>query len=50
MTQTLVIGVDEAGRGPWAGPVTAAAVVLGPKACPLQLAPVRDSKALTAKR
>ena len=50
MTQTLVIGVDEAGRGPWAGPVTAAAVVLGPRACPLQLAPVRDSKALTAKR
>ena len=50
MTQTLVIGVDEAGRGPWAGPVTAAAVVLGPQACPLQLAPVRDSKALTAKR
>ena len=50
MTQTLVIGVDEAGRGPWAGPVTAAAVVLGPQACPLQLAPVRDSKALTARR
>jgi ribonuclease HII len=50
LTQTLVIGVDEAGRGPWAGPVTAAAVVLGPQACTLQLAPVRDSKALTAKR
>ena len=25
-----VVGVDEAGRGPWAGPVVAAAVVLNP--------------------
>lgn len=27
----LICGVDEAGRGPWAGPVTAAAVILDPK-------------------
>ena len=27
---TLTCGVDEAGRGPWAGPVTAAAVILDP--------------------
>lgn len=27
----LTCGVDEAGRGPWAGPVTAAAVILDPK-------------------
>ena len=27
----VVIGVDEAGRGPWAGPVTAAAVWLDPE-------------------
>ena len=30
-----VCGVDEAGRGPWAGPVCAAAVILRPaRACP----------------
>ena len=42
----LVIGVDEAGRGPLAGPVVAAAVVLG-EGLP---AGVGDSKKLTAKR
>ena len=42
----LVIGVDEAGRGPLAGPVVAAAVVLG-EAVPSGLA---DSKVLSAKR
>ncbi len=26
----IICGIDEAGRGPWAGPVTAAAVVLDP--------------------
>jgi len=40
-----VVGVDEAGRGPWAGPVVAAAVVLRPDAVPPGLA---DSKVLTA--
>lgn len=30
----LVAGVDEAGRGPLAGPVVAAAVILGPRAIP----------------
>jgi ribonuclease HII len=28
--QGLVVGLDEAGRGPWAGPVVAAAVILDP--------------------
>lgn len=42
-----VAGVDEVGRGPFAGPVTAAAVVLDPARIPPGLA---DSKALTAKR
>lgn len=41
-----MIGVDEAGRGPLAGPVVAAAVVLG-EGLP---AGVGDSKALSAKR
>jgi ribonuclease HII len=42
----LIVGVDEAGRGPLAGPVVAAAVVLC-KPCPPGL---DDSKKLTAKR
>jgi len=40
-------GVDEAGRGPLAGPVMAAAVVLDPSAVPAGLA---DSKQLTPGR
>lgn len=44
--ETLVIGVDEAGRGPLAGPVVAAAVVLG-REIPAGL---DDSKRLSAKR
>ena len=41
-----IAGVDEAGRGPLAGPVVAAAVVLDPKAIPDGIA---DSKMLDAK-
>jgi ribonuclease HII len=40
-----VCGVDEAGRGPWAGPVVAAAVVLDATAIPAGIA---DSKILDA--
>lgn len=45
-----IAGVDEAGRGCWAGPVVAAAVVLSPAALarPELLAGVDDSKQLTA--
>lgn len=42
-----VAGIDEAGRGPWAGPVVAAAVILNPRSAPTGL---NDSKALTEKR
>lgn len=42
-----VCGVDEAGRGPWAGPVAAAAVILNPDDLPPG---INDSKALTEKR
>jgi len=42
-----VCGVDEAGRGPWAGPVCAAAVILKPRAVP---SGVDDSKKLSAAR
>lgn len=38
-----VCGIDEAGRGPWAGPVVAAAVVLNPDDIPAGL---HDSKKL----
>ena len=41
-----IAGVDEVGRGPLAGPVTAAAVILNPKDIPMGL---NDSKKLTAK-
>jgi len=47
-----IAGVDEVGRGPWAGPVIAAAVILPPD--PVALAPwlgrVDDSKRLTPVR
>jgi ribonuclease HII len=47
----VVIGLDEAGRGPWAGPVVAAAVWLDPgSAEPALLARLDDSKKLTARR
>ncbi len=42
-----IAGVDEVGRGPLAGPVTAAAVVLDPTVLPEGL---NDSKVLTARR
>jgi ribonuclease HII len=42
----LIIGVDEAGRGPWAGPVTAAAVILDPAR---PIAGLTDSKKLSEK-
>ena len=32
-----VIGLDEAGRGPWAGPVVAGAAWLDPERCPAAL-------------
>ena len=43
----LVCGVDEAGRGPLAGPVYAAAVILDPER---HIAGLADSKALSASR
>lgn len=42
-----VAGIDEAGRGPWAGPVVAAAVILAPDDLPDGL---NDSKKLTHAR
>ena len=47
MQEVLIAGVDEAGRGPLAGPVIAAAVILNPSN-PVQ--GLADSKKLTEKR
>lgn len=44
---SLICGVDEAGRGPLAGPVCAAAVILPPD---LELEGLNDSKKLSEKR
>ena len=41
-----IVGIDEAGRGPWAGPVVVAAVILNPDRIPEGL---NDSKVLTAE-
>jgi ribonuclease HII len=48
----LVAGIDEAGRGPWAGPVVAAAVIIDVDLMPRDLAgQIDDSKVLRpAKR
>ena len=45
--RALVCGVDEAGRGPLAGPVVAGAVILGPTT---RISGLRDSKKLGARR
>lgn len=44
---TLICGVDEAGRGPLAGPVCAAAVILPPN---IDIPGLNDSKKLSDKR
>ncbi len=43
----LVAGIDEAGRGSWAGPVVSAAVILN---ADIKLASLKDSKKLTSKK
>lgn len=49
---TSIAGIDEAGRGAWAGPLVAAAVVLpvGQRDLPLKLHAVRDSKLMTPRQ
>ncbi|OGO91146.1 MAG: ribonuclease HII [Coxiella sp. RIFCSPHIGHO2_12_FULL_42_15] len=46
-TGKIIAGVDEAGRGPLAGPVIAAAVILDPRR---PISGLKDSKQLTEKR
>ena len=51
MGDRLIAGVDEAGRGPLAGPVVAAAVVLSQsQKIALEAIGLNDSKKLTADR
>jgi ribonuclease HII len=47
--QRRVVGLDEVGRGPIAGPVVAGAVCLAPRSRPDWLGKVRDSKQLSAR-
>lgn len=42
----MILGIDEVGRGPWAGPLVIGAVVLGD----VQIEGLTDSKKLTKKR
>jgi ribonuclease HII len=46
----LVAGIDEVGRGPLAGPVVAAAVILSPESRLSWLLQVRDSKKLAPRK
>ena len=46
----LVIGIDEAGRGPWAGPVTVTAIWLCPSAYETLPAGIDDSKKIKPPR
>jgi len=45
-TKGMILGIDEVGRGPWAGPLVVGAVVLGDAA----IEGLTDSKKLSAKR
>ena len=48
---SLIAGLDEAGRGAWAGPVAAGAVILSPAADLVErLSGVRDSKQMTPRQ
>lgn len=42
----MILGIDEAGRGPWAGPLVVGAVVLGG----VEISGLTDSKKLTKKK
>ena len=47
---SLVIGIDEAGRGPWAGPVTVTALWLNPQAYDQLPGDINDSKKVRPAR
>lgn len=45
----IILGIDEVGRGPWAGPLVIGAVILGPHSADW-INQLTDSKKLTAKK
>lgn len=49
---SFVAGIDEAGRGAWAGPVVAAAVIfpVNDTSLPVKLHTIRDSKMMTSRQ
>ena len=47
---SCICGVDEVGRGPWAGPIVAAAVIISNIKYQMSNLGVRDSKKLTEKK
>jgi ribonuclease HII len=47
---SIVVGIDEAGRGALAGPLVAGCALLDPKSIPAIASIVRDSKLLSASR
>nr|MDD3720601.1 ribonuclease HII [Candidatus Gracilibacteria bacterium] len=52
MSKKYKIGIDEAGRGPWLGPVVACALTFNPENIPSKefLSKINDSKKLTEKK
>lgn len=48
-TKKIILGIDEVGRGPWAGPLVIGAVIL-PQDLPNWVESLTDSKKLTAKK
>lgn len=49
--QPIILGIDEVGRGPWAGPLVVGAVILGPNFTSDDVYhSLTDSKKLTAKK
>lgn len=51
MAEKIILGIDEVGRGPWAGPLVVGAVILGAEFKNLaEYTALTDSKKLTAKK
>ena len=50
LSKGYIIGVDEAGRGPWAGPVCAAAFWIDPRSQDKMPKGLHDSKKISAKK
>ena len=51
MSKKVILGLDEVGRGPWAGPLLVGAVILGSEFRELpEHNELTDSKKLTAKK